>query len=69
MDTVGDLLDEPRATALIEEYLPELKESPVFKKEKAFTLFKIVNRKSSVFDEELVRELNEKLKQISKSVS
>ena len=67
MDTIGDLMAEPHAAELIEAYLPQLKDNPMLKKAKAFTLFKIVNRMSGSFDESIVQELNQKLKEIPKN--
>ena len=67
MDTIGDLMAEPRAVKLIGEYLPQLKDNPMLEKAKAFTLFKIVNRMSGSFDETVVQELNQKLKELPKT--
>lgn len=66
MDSLGDLMSEPQAVELIEAYLPQLRGNPMLKKAKRFTLFKILNRSSGSFDEDIIRELNQKLNHIPK---
>lgn len=66
MDSLDDLMKNPEAFALMQEFLPQLFGNQKLMKAKSFTLFKIVNRMSGSFDEEIVQELNNRLRQIKK---
>lgn len=66
MDTLKDLTANPETMALITGDLPQLVSHPMFQKAGSFTLMKIVNRMSGMFDEDVVQALNRKLNKISK---
>ena len=65
-DTVGDLKNNSEAWALLKAELPGLWEDPTFEKRTQYVLFKLINRASSRFEEETVKQVNEKLMKIQK---
>lgn len=67
MDTIADLLAEPRAVETIQAMMPGLVDDPRIAKAGAFTLFKLLNRTSGQHPEALVQELNRALNGIKKN--
>ncbi|RFZ76488.1 glycoside hydrolase family 2 protein [Lacrimispora amygdalina] len=65
-DTVGALKENPDAWKILKDDLPRLWEDPTFEKRVHYELFKLINRRSSAFDESKVKEVNEKLMKIRK---
>ena len=65
-DTVGALKVNPDAWKILKDDLPRLWEDPTFEKRVHYELFKLINRRSSAFDESKVKEVNEKLMKIRK---
>lgn len=65
-DTVGDLQNCEAAWSLLKAELPQLWDDPTFEKRTQYVLFKLINRASSRFDEDAVKQVNEKLMKIQK---
>lgn len=68
-DTVGDLMDKPEAWEILKTDLPMLWDDPTFEKRRQYVLFKLINRASSRFKEETVKQVNDKLMKISKETN
>lgn len=66
MDPIGDILDDPRAYALLEEALPAIAHDERSRKYRSMGLIRTINRMPHKPDEDFLKDLNRRLAQIEK---
>lgn len=66
MDEMGTLLANPEVLALLEQEVPQITSNPRNRTMPGISLLRVINRMSSHFSEDFVKELNHKLNAIAK---
>jgi len=66
MDEMGKLMENPQVWALLEQKLPQIANMPRNRIMPGISLLRLINRMSSLFDEDAVKQLNQDLNKIEK---
>ena len=66
MDKIGDLEDNPAVWAVVEEMLPQIGLNDKLKTLVWMSLLQVINFMSSQFEEDYIKEVNDRLKEFKK---